>query len=250
MGTRRNIGRILVMVAAMGGLSGVAAADSVEYGVTGPSSVNTVTITETNNTTVTNTNSVQITDTSIQQATTGATTISGNTAVAGAASSGAAVNNSTQTTTVGVSNEAVGGQGQGSGERPTGEGSCGQTCVNPGQGGESGAQTPTNEPIAQNEAAGKCASGCVLAAQTVGGKGAGVAAVGEEQRILPVTGSENPIDVSALRAAFESGPGSDGPALKKAGSGQYTAWLLTAAVLCLMGAIGSTVRAQQRVRGV
>lgn len=197
-------------------LTGVAAAaDDVAMTVTGPGSTNSV-VTN-NNTTIstTNTNVVSVSNENVQVSQSGDAAANENTVVGGAGTggsglaSGDASNTNAITTTVALSNPSVGGV----------------STTTPGTGNEvavGGIQSPGGK------------GGDVLGAATTGGLGAGVAT-------LPRTGPSSPIDVSAMRAAWQ--PQTDAPttAIVKQTQGITSLMLVVATVLSLIGAFGTAL---------
>jgi len=202
-------------------LAAPALADTVSMSseTTGPGSAQTVVTNNMSETTVTNTNVVVVTNNNVQQSTTGNVNASKNTSV-GSVQSGDASNNNSTTNTVVITNSPVvetpvGGNGNGAGN------GAGQPA-----GGSS-------TPVAATQ------GGHVLGAATVGGLGGAVA-------MLPVTGPSEPVDVSALRAAWHPQVTAPTAALAK-GSRMFSgAMLLTATLLSLLGAIGSAWYAKRR----
>jgi hypothetical protein len=174
-----------------------------------------------------NTNVVVVDNKSVQFSSSGDVTADKNTTVSGAGgdvlSSGAASNNNTTSTNVTISTQPVGGLGGSSGGMNVGD-------VNGASGNGGG-----NGGAAGQPAGGR--GGSVLGA-TTGGMGGGA--------ILPVTGPSSPVDVSALRAAWQ--PKADAPTtgMVKKTQGFTTAMLVGAALLSLLGAFGSAVYARRK----
>lgn len=197
---------------------GSALADTASISNTGQNSTNIVTNSSSNDVTVTNANTVTVDNTNNQTATTGDATVNANTN-AGSATTGNATNNSTTSTVVGLPSgggSSVGGLGG------FGNGSGAVTNVN-GAGGFGGGS----------------GTGNVLGASTVGGRGGGSVAA-----TLPVTGPSTPIDVSGLRSLY--GSNSALPAIVNQSNTLSGAFLLMAAILSLLGALGSAVYANRR----
>jgi len=200
----------LISAVATLAFSGAAFADSANISTTGPSSSNTVTTDVSNNVNITNQDNVTVTNSNTQTAQTGDATVSYNT-TAGAAMSGAASNANTVTTTIGTSSSTA---------------PC--SCSVAMGGGSSNPSSP---------AAGST---------TIGGSkgvGGGSGSVGT----LPETGASVPVDVSALRNLFN--PVSQTTPLTaavKANKTISTVGLALAAVLSLLGAIGTAVYSTKR----
>ncbi len=194
---------------------GSALADTASISNTGQNSTNVVTNSSSNNVTVTNANTVTVTNSNDQTATSGNATVDANTN-AGSATTGNATNNATTSTTVGLPSGGAGVGGLGG----FGNGSGTVTTVT-GAGGFGGG------------------SGSVLGASTVGGRGGGSGAA-----TLPVTGPATPIDVSGLRSLY--GSHSALPAIVNQSNTLSGAFLLMAAILSLIGALGSAVYANRR----
>jgi hypothetical protein len=203
-------------------LAGVAAAaDSTTMNTTGPDSDNRVVIDNTTSITTTNTNVVQVTNENVQTAQTGDVSANKNTSVGGVLGSGTASNDSATTTAVAIDNAAVGGLGGSTGNNPG-------TVSNGGAGGSGG-----------------------MSGQPVGGRGGGVlgAAVGGMGGgVLPEVGASSPVDVSALRAAWQ--PKTEAPTTKlvKQSQAVTTFMLIVATVLSLLGAAGSAVYTRRKER--
>jgi len=186
---------------------------------TGPDSHMTVVINNSSEVTETNTNVVWVQNENVQQSSTGNVSAEGNTEVGGPVQSGDASNTNSTTTSVTVTNTPVD-------ELPVG-GSGGQTPGTPGQTG--GGSTVAVVPPA----------GHVLGASTAGG-------LGGAQAMLPVTGPSEPVDVSALRAAWHPEITAPTAALAKGSQMFSGAMLITATLLSLLGAIGSAWYAKRR----
>jgi hypothetical protein len=157
---------------------GGALADNVtSNGTTGPDSDQNIVINTTSVVDQTNVNTVVVSNTNVQEATTGDVVANGNTSVGGLVS-GDAINTNGTTTAVVVDNgpEVAGGSG---------------TTQQPGS------STTGGSPAAGGGQSGGSASGAVLGAQTVGGRGAGAV------QMLPAVGPLVLVDVSALRAAWQ-----------------------------------------------
>lgn len=221
---KRYISNASIACTMVFGMSGAAFADdTVTISDTGADSTQKVEIDNSYEVTTNNTNDVRVINISEQKAETGDVDVSKNTSIGGSIGSGNAENvNSTATdVTIGNSNGcdcvAVGNGGNG--------GNGGGTGVTPGSGNGSGTSVVPGS-----------GQGNVLGAATVSfGSGAGV---------LPEVGAKFPVDVSALRAAWNN----QAPATNLAkGSTLFTNFmLLTAALLSLMGAAGSFWYAKRR----
>ena len=191
-------------------LSGAALADS-SLNTTGPNSQNTITVTQTNDVTVSNHNDIQVTNSNQQSAGSGSAKVEGNT-TGGAATSGMATNTNSFLTSITLGNA-------------TPVGNCG--CD--GQGGGSGS-TATLASSTGNGPSGQT--------KLTGGKGGG---------LLPETGATIPMDVSALRALYH--PAGTIPTQTAAiahAKSLSTVMLAIAAVLSLLGALGSATISTKR----
>lgn len=192
-------------------LASPAMASDVVIDSTGPGSVNTVSIDTTSSYLVENTTIVGVSNTNSQSAESSGVMVEGNTSVDGPIGSGDAMNASGQDTTV-----VVDGSGLVSEQIP----------VVP--------SVQSSVPVGGASAIAQLASvqsGNVLGV-AVGGMGAGAT-------VLPSVGATVPVDVSALRAAWQSVP--EGPAAQLvAQTNGLTATMFTiAAVLSLLGALGT-----------
>ncbi len=201
------------------GMSGSAfAADAVTISGTGADSKQIVEIDNSSEVNTTNTTKVEITNANFQQASTGDVKANENTSLGGNVSSGNASNANTTDTSVKVSNgngcDCVAATGNGGGTVTPGSGNGGGVSVGSG-------------------------SGKVLGASKTGfGMGAGAS-------VLPEVGAKFPVDVSAMRAAWNST--SAAPINLAKHSTLFTnAMLLTAALLSLIGAAGSVWYAKRR----
>jgi hypothetical protein len=206
----RRISTMTMVCSLAVGFGGSAFAADVNFDTTGPDSNNEVKIVNKSDVVMTNTNTVQVTNENVQFATTGDVTAEKNTTVGGL-TSGDANNTNNTNTAVAVSNETapvvpVGGNGEGS--VPVTPGSGQGTPATPGQGGE------------------------VLGASAAPGMGAGEAT-------LPEVGAKFPVDVSALRAAWQPQTSAPVATLAKGSSWLTSAMLITATLLALLGALGS-----------
>lgn len=220
---RRYISSASIACTMVLGMSGAAfASDTVTISETGADSVQTVKIDNSSTIETTNTNNVHVVNVNAQKAESGDVDASKNTSIGGSVGSGSASNVNTTDTSVTIGNNngcdcvTPGGGGGGN--------NGGGSTVTPGSGGGS-AVTP-----------GMGQGGSVLGASTVSfGSGAGV---------LPEVGAKFPVDVSALRAAWDN----KAPAANLAkGSSLFTNFmLLTAALLSLIGAAGSFWYAKRR----
>jgi hypothetical protein len=197
-------------------LSGLALADSVSIDTTGPGSFNSATVNNSNTVTETNVNNVTVTNTNNQTATTGDATSALNTNGGGAVTGNASNNNSTSTT-VAINNEFPASLVPGSG---TGG-------VNPGGSGTGGS------PV------GASGGGSSLIAGS-GGAGGAVGAGAGEALMLPQTGPNDAVDVSALRNQPLSAT-APAPSIVKKTNNMSTMLLVAAAILSLLGAVGSAV---------
>jgi hypothetical protein len=220
----RLIGPATLAVVVSAALIGSAAADSVSMDTTGPNSTQKVSVDNSSTISTTNTNNVQTDNINAQDAATGSVTAKDNTTVTAGPSSGDAANNNLSNTTITINNPSAGGLGAGTVEPGSGSMSVGSTspgngaAAEPGKGGEVlGASTP--------------------------GLGAG------SPEILPVTGPEVPVDVSAIRAAWHL-PSTDTAAsnVVKGAQPVTAAMLATAALLSLIGAAASVLYTRRRER--
>jgi hypothetical protein len=212
-----TIKRISAVVAASSivalSLSSFAYADNVDMGTTGPGSTNQVTVNNNTNVTETNTNDVSVSNVTLQIATSGDANVSGNTN-GGSATTGSASNNSTTTTVIGIGNSGA----------PVvlgGVGGAGGTGDNSGAGGAGGSN-------------GLPATGAGSTSK-VGGAGG----------LLPQTGPEDNVDVSALRDALLPQAATT-PELVKKTNTLSTELLIAAAILSLIGAVGSAAYVSKR----
>jgi hypothetical protein len=204
----------------------VAAADSAGLDTTGPNSTQQIRVDNTAVVVTTNKNDVQAVNVNDQKAESGKVLAANNTAVGSAAGANASNENSANTevkiNSEGAVQTPVPGTGGGSGAGgSTGGGAPGSGSGQPGSGGGAPAQ-----------------GGEALGAATTPGMGAGE---------LPVTGPTDPVDVSALRAAWHPQAGTTASQPKQT-SAFSTLLLLAAALLCLAGAIGSRVYARRLER--
>jgi hypothetical protein len=197
-------------------LAGGALASDVSIDTTGPQSLQDIKLQNSNEFKSSNFNFTNVLNSNDQQASTGNVTADDNTTVGGLSSGNASNNNSTSTS-IGIHND---GLGAGLPSNPgTGVGAAPQPGGSTGQG-----------------------SGNVLGAST-SGQGAGEA-------VLPTVGAEVPVDVSALRAAWHPQTGTPTAALVKSTQGVTGAMLAVAAVLSLLGGVGSAVFARRKERRV
>jgi hypothetical protein len=197
--------------------AGAALAADAQIDTTGPSSQNTVTVSETTSTTIENTNHIVVNNDNNQHSSTGDANVSGNTN-GGSATTGDATNTATTSTTVTVGNAgggSGGAGGAGGGTLPGGG--------NPGSGAAGGGSLPT--------------------ATTTGGSGG---AGGGTLETLPNTGPLNPIDVSALRALWNPNSSTVPTQNTVNPKGVSTGMLLLAGLLTLVGAAGSITYAARR----
>lgn len=205
------------------------ASNDVALQDTGSGSTQVVEIQKETTVSTTNTNVVSVFNESSQSSSTGGASAAKNTNVEGAGvTSGDAQNSNVTTTTVTIDNASEGtGTGNGNGNG-NGEGQ------NPGSGQSNGSQT-----------GGSGQGGNVLGAST-GGAGGGVAK-------LPKVGATNPIDVSALRAALlgqiQNGDQTGAASFVQQARNTSSIMLAVAALLSLVGAIGSAVYAARRKEG-
>lgn len=218
--------RFFATTAAAGGMvlasAGVALASDVSMTGTGPGSNQLVTVEQLSETSTTNTNIITVTNQSAQQSQTGDVTVTGNT-TAGGSTSGEAANSNTTSTTVVVGNPPVGGLG---GDQP----------------GDVTTPSDNNEtvtmPAANMPAGGR--GGNVLGAATMGGLGGGT--------VLPEVGASEPVDVSALRAAWQPPSSATADRLANRSQGISALMLSLAALLSLGGAVGSAIYSRRQER--
>jgi hypothetical protein len=194
-------------------LSGAALASSGDISDTGPSSTNTVTIDNNSHVDVDNHNNVTVNNNNTQSAYSGDASVSHNT-TAGDANSGLAENNNSTTTTISIDNPGVGSSVDNS---------------NPGGGGSN-------------------VGGGSLGASSVesGSSGVGGGSLGVGGGTLPETGASSPVDVSALRNLFNPSQGTPLDQVVKNNRKLSTALLAGAALMSLLGAIGSAVYSTKR----
>jgi hypothetical protein len=204
-------------------LVGTASADATLGGTTGPNSTQKVVTTATYSSTTNNANVISIINDNSQSAWSGGASAKDNTTV-GNVGSGSASNVNTTNPTIAIENAAPGQPGIGAGNGASG-----------GQGGSVGGQTGSSKPAAKPGQ-----GGSVLGVSTVAGNAA----------ILPVTGPIDPVDVSALRAAWHRHvlPGPSG--LEKSASFFTAGMLITATLLSLIGAAGSAIYMRRQERRV
>lgn len=203
------------------GLSGSAfAGDDVTITKTGADSTNKVIIDNSSKVELKNTNNVHVINVNAQEAVTGKVEAEKNTSIEGSVGSGDASNVNATDTSVSIGNSnpcdcVMPGSGNGGGTTVTpGSGNGGSTSVTPG-------------------------SGSVLGASTTNfGSGAGAS-------VLPEVGAKFPVDVSALRAAWNN-QAAPAKSLAKGSSFFTNAMLLTATLLSLLGAVGSAWWAKRR----
>lgn len=192
---------------------------------TGPGSSNTCVVTNTNTFTQNNSNDVEIDNNTYQTATSGDATVSGNTN-AGDATSGDASNTSSTDTTVSINNESNGGVGGGTIPGSSNGGSNG------GSGGQAGGQ-----------------GGGSLGSGSSGGVGGGSLSFGSSGGVgggaLPETGSENMIDVSALRTLAQNADSATNEVAKRA-RGLSAGLMAAAALLSLTGAVGAAYASRKQ----
>jgi hypothetical protein len=200
-------------------LAGTALASDVSLDTTGPQSIQEVKLQNSNQFNTTNLNFAHVVNDNSQQASTGSVTADDNTTVGGL-SSGNAHNSNSADTSVSINNSTPLSPG-------VGEGAC-ATC---GQGASSQPQPGSTGQ-----------GGSVLGAST-GGMGGG------SEAVLPEVGASVPVDVSALRAAWHA-PVAPTAALVKQTQGVTAVMLLTAALLSVLGGIGSAAYGRRRERRV
>lgn len=199
-------------------LAGVAsAADNVNINTTGPGSTQSVVINNSTQVSTSNTNVVHVSNENVQIAKTGDVQAGKNTSVSGSLNSGTASNANTVTTNVIVTNQPVGGLGNVPEVKTPPTSSNGGTQAN-------------------NQT-----TGSVLGASTTGGRGAGAG-----QDMLPKVGASIPMDVSALRAAWQPQAEVPTTSVVKQAQGVTALMLAVAAMLSLLGALGSIVYARRK----
>ncbi len=177
---------------------------------TGPSSTTTVDVDNHNSIDITNQNQVSVSNQNNQTAQTGDASIKDNTN-AGSASTGDARNNSTTTTDITIGSILGKNVSPENVDNHNGEGS--------GGGKSSGSQAGSSA-----------------------GEGGGQLGVGGGE--LPVTGPSSPLDVSALRKVFS--PSTSLAAGQKSAAKLSGALLAGAALLSLLGAVGTAVYAGKK----
>lgn len=200
-------------------LSGAAFADTgsdVTISGTGPDSHQTVEINNSDTTKIENNNDVNVLNFNDQSAKTGNVKAEDITSVGGGLGSGNAHNGNATATDINISN---------------GKSAEVVVPVGAGAGGAGG----TTEVVTPGAGAG---AGEVMGAAVTPGMGAGAS-------MLPEVGAKFPVDVSALRAGWNT---QSAPAANLAkGSSLFTnAMLLTATLLSLLGAVGSAWWAKRR----
>jgi hypothetical protein len=211
--------RQIAVVSTMAGfallpMGGALAADVTLGGTTGPDSSQNIVINDTTQVDETNVNTVVVTNTNAQEATTGDVVATNNTTVGGLASGNAANANST-VTAVTLNNAVLGSsvaQPNGSIQQPGGSSNAG------GVGG--------------------FGNGAVLGATTTGGFGGG-------QAMLPSVGPSVPVDVSALRAAWQQPVA---PTTEVVNQTRSSSWLMfaLATILGVLGGISNLVYLQRK----
>jgi hypothetical protein len=185
-------------------MGGALAADVNINGTTGPDSNQNVVINNTSQVDETNVNAVVVTNTNVQEAVTGDVTASNNTQVDGLGS-GNATNSNGTATTVTVNNPSV----------------LGESVVAPGG--------STQQPGTVVGGFGGRGNGTVLGASApTGGLGGG-------QAVLPSVGPSMPVDVSALRAAWQQQ--SAAPTTEVVNQTRGSSWLMFA-LATLLGVLG------------
>lgn len=201
--------------------TGVASADStVTESTTGPNSNQMVEINNQTSVKTENVNEITITNTNVQSAQSGAVSASGNTAV-GNLSSGDATNESVQSTDLVIGNAEA-----------TPDGASPSPVDSAPTGSVAGVSSSSNGGV--TPAPGMGGGGYVL---PTGGQGGGA--------ILPVTGPSTPIDVSALRDAWQAPTAAPTENLVKDSRGFSTGLLTLAAILSLIGAIVTSAYARR-----
>jgi hypothetical protein len=207
------------MLSAVSAGAAFAADSDVAIDTTGADSNQVVKIDNSNKVTETNTNVVTVTNANWQDATSGDVHAAKNTSIGGGLGSGNAMNDNTTVTEIGINNTVpvvVGGNGEGS---------------QVGTGGSGAVETPGVAP----EAGGK--GGSVLGASTaVGGMGGGV---------LPEVGASSPIDVSALRAAWQPQTMAPTSTLADRTAALRMVLFVLSGILCLAGAAMSIANARR-----
>lgn len=195
---------------------GGALADTVMLDAAGPGSNQDVTINNSNSVVETNVNSIVVTNSNSQVAVTGDVTAKDNTSV-GNVSSGSATNTNGTSTTVTVENTPavpvqvpVGGVGGSTGGKQPGSGS-----------------TPAG-------GSGQSAGSVLGSSTTAGGMGGGAA-------MLPVTGPSQPVDVSALRAAWQSFASAPQAAAVQQSRTSSLFMFMVATLLAVLGGLGNAV---------
>ena len=201
-------------------------ADSVSISGTGADSTQQVTVDNTSQVDSTNTTNLPVTNTNVTQATTGAVDADSNTTVGGA-SSGPASNSASTATDLTVENQPAVLAAE---TTTTTSGGSGGIVAPVGGSGSANAGVSVGNPEG---------SGSVLGASTTPGRGGASA-------ILPVTGASSPIDVSALRNAWHPAVSAPIAALTKSSQMFSTAMFATAALLSILGGIGSAWYAKRR----
>lgn len=216
-----NIRRYVTTASILGtmafGFTGSAFAADVTIHDTGADSTNKVEINDSSNVEISNKNDVNVVNLSFQEAKTGKVDANENTSLGGSVGSGNASNDNGTGTTValGSGSASVTPVDNGGGNGGTG-----------GNGGGSGSTTP--------------GSGSVQGAATTNfGSGAGAS-------VLPEVGASIPMDVSALRAAWQPQTAAPATTLAKGSAWFTNAMLLTATLLSLLGALGSVWYAKRR----
>ncbi len=184
---------------------------------TGAGSDNEVSITNVTDSSTTNVNTVVIANESLQNSTSGSVLVSSNTNAGGSTGlvSGEATNNNTTSQVVSIGNDTNGGAPQGGDQTP----------------GGGGPSNDNSAPVVAGQ------NGSVLGVSA--GRGAGSA-------VLPVTGPLSPVDVSALRAAFDAGRPVLPVSVAKQTSTAAGLVLTLAALLSLAGAVGTAVYGRRK----